>query len=318
VLFSEIASLRSTHDDMSARACDNCNMIMVNNADLWVVHSHVASLLDSARSKLRELKACSTLLGAYTSCPLLRSDLDAAVVEIRDLKHRLDHASRYTILTPPCVVCGSFKDELFHATKENTELKQEVAYLTTRLEKTVLSEKMIEEDLSRVEESATKSTYKLSVGFERCEKKGEKIDTKFVPSSNYHKEAKTIKPTKIHYPSNPKPSFKPKRDVKKETPKPRDKAFICMFCGRAGHLDEFCFWRKRIEKRHFNYTRNSYHTSSRVLSRFSHGPNHRSYGLGSRENNFLPRHFGYRPCPHRGDRLSCRPSFPARWSHTHF
>jgi hypothetical protein len=38
--------------------------------------------------------------------------------------------------------------------------------LTTCLEKTKLGEKMIEDDLSRVEESATKSTYKLSVGFE--------------------------------------------------------------------------------------------------------------------------------------------------------
>jgi hypothetical protein len=43
---------------------------------------------------------------------------------------------------------------------------------------------MIEEDLSRVEESATKSTYRLSVGFERCEKKGEKSAPKFVPSSS--------------------------------------------------------------------------------------------------------------------------------------
>jgi hypothetical protein len=33
-----------------------------------------------------------------------------------------------------------------------------------------LSKKIIEEDLNRVEESATKSTYKLGVGFERCEK----------------------------------------------------------------------------------------------------------------------------------------------------
>jgi hypothetical protein len=31
-----------------------------------------------------------------------------------------------------------------------------------------------------------------------------------------------------------------------------------MFCGRAGHLDEFCFRHKRIERRHFDYTRNSY------------------------------------------------------------
>jgi hypothetical protein len=46
--------------------------------------------------------------------------------------------------------------------------------LTAHLKKTILSEKMIEEELSQVEESATKSTYKLGVGFERCEKKGEK------------------------------------------------------------------------------------------------------------------------------------------------
>jgi hypothetical protein len=45
---------------------------------------------------------------------------------------------------------------------------------------------MIEDYLSRVEESATKSTYKLGVGFERCDDKGERSAPKFVPSSNYH------------------------------------------------------------------------------------------------------------------------------------
>jgi hypothetical protein len=67
--------------------------------------------------------------------------------------------------------------------------------LTARLEKTIFSEKMIEADLSQVEESATKSSYKLGVGFERCEKKGEKSAPKFVPSSNYHKEEEAPKPT---------------------------------------------------------------------------------------------------------------------------
>jgi hypothetical protein len=47
---------------------------------------------------------------------------------------------------------------------------------------------MIEDDLSRVEESATKSTDKMGVGFERCDDKGVKSAPKFVPSSNYHKE----------------------------------------------------------------------------------------------------------------------------------
>jgi hypothetical protein len=77
---------------------------------------------------------------------------------------------------------------------------------------------MIEDDLSRVEESATKSTYKLGIDFERCKDKGEKSSSKFVPSSNYHKEEETLKSTKTHYPSNSKPSFNPKREAKKETP----------------------------------------------------------------------------------------------------
>jgi regulator of replication initiation timing len=208
---SEIASLRSMHDDMSVKPCHNCIMIMVNYADLWPVHSHVGSLLDGARLELGELKARSTLLGACTTCPLLRSDLVASAIEIKDLKHKLDHSSCYNVLSPPCDVCSSLKGKLFHATKENTELQQEVAYLTARLQKTALSEKMIKGDLSRVEESATKSTYKLGVGFERYEDKGEKSAPKFIPSSTYHQEEKTIKSTKAHYPSNPKPSFNPKR-----------------------------------------------------------------------------------------------------------
>jgi hypothetical protein len=298
---------------MSAKPYDRCTMIMVNYADLWLIHSHVAGLLDSARLELRELKACSTLLGACTSCPLLRSDLEAAAIEIKDLKHKLDHSSHYTVLSPPCEACVSLKGKLLHATKENTELQQEVAYLTARLEKTALSEKMIEEDLSRVKESATKSTYKLGIGFERCEDKGDKSAPKFIPSSTYYGEEATIKSTKAQYSSNPKPSFNPKREARKETPKLREKAFVCMFCGRAGHLDEFCFWRKRIERRRVEYARDSYrdefidflphsyshvpphfysrasprtfsrafpHTSSSALPQFAHGPNHCSYGFG--------------------------------------
>jgi hypothetical protein len=121
---------------------------------------------------------------------MLRSDLEAHSVEIKELKHKLDHSSRYSVLSPPCETCGSLKGKHFHATKENTELKQEVAYLTSRLERTVVSEKMIEDDLNHVEESTTTSMYKLGVAFERCENKGENSAPKFVPSSNYHKKEK--------------------------------------------------------------------------------------------------------------------------------
>jgi hypothetical protein len=108
-------------------------------------------------------------------------------------------------------------------------------------------------------------------------------------------------------------------------------------------MDEFCFQCKKIEKRRFKYARNSYrdefidfpphfyshvpprsysraspHTSSRALPQFSHGPNHRSYGFGSRENCFVPRRFGYVPRPHRGDCTLRRPGFPTSGFHTCF
>jgi hypothetical protein len=65
--FFEIASLRSVHNDMSAEPCDNCMMIKVDYADLWLVHTKVASHLQGAKLELRELKAHSLLLGACTS-----------------------------------------------------------------------------------------------------------------------------------------------------------------------------------------------------------------------------------------------------------
>jgi hypothetical protein len=89
-----------------------------------------------------------------------------------------------------------------------------------------------------------------------------------------------------------------------------------MFYDRASHLDEFCFRRKRIERKHVEYARDSYHdeffdvppqfyshippcfyscasprTFLRALSQFAQGPNHRSYSFGPQENRFEPKHF---------------------------
>jgi hypothetical protein len=172
----------------------------------------------------------------------------------------------------------------------------------------------------------TKSTYRLGIEFGRCEKKGEKSDPKFIPSSSYHKEEEALKPTKAHYPSNPKSSFNPKRSVKRESPKPREEAFVCIFCFRC----------KKIERRHVEYARNSYRdefidfpprsyshfpphfyscvsprTFSRASPQFSYGPNHHSYDFGPRENCFEPRRLGYDTRPHRDDHFPCRPGFPA-------
>jgi hypothetical protein len=87
--FAEIASLQLMHNVMSARSCENCNMIMVNYADLWIVHTQVASQLKGAKLELKELKAHSLPLGACTSCPMLKYDLEACSIEIKELKQNL-------------------------------------------------------------------------------------------------------------------------------------------------------------------------------------------------------------------------------------
>jgi hypothetical protein len=88
------------HNDISVKPCDNYTMIMVNYVDLWLIHSHVASLLDCASFEIRDLKARSMLLGACTTYPLLRFDLEAFAIEIKDLKHQIAHSSCYSVFIP--------------------------------------------------------------------------------------------------------------------------------------------------------------------------------------------------------------------------
>jgi hypothetical protein len=95
----------------------------VNYATLWIVHTQVVSQLKGVKLELKELKAHSLLLGACTSCPMLKSDLQSCSIEIKELKQRLDHSSRYKVFSPPCVVCGTLKGKFLHATKDNSELK---------------------------------------------------------------------------------------------------------------------------------------------------------------------------------------------------
>jgi hypothetical protein len=92
------------HNDMCAQPCENCNMIRVNYADLWIVHTQVANQFNGAKLELKELKACSLLLGACTSCPMLKSDLEACSIEIKELKQILDHSSCCKVFSPPCEV----------------------------------------------------------------------------------------------------------------------------------------------------------------------------------------------------------------------
>jgi hypothetical protein len=121
--FAKIASLWLMHDDMSAKPCENCNMIMVNYADLWIVHTQFASQLKGVKLELKELRARSLLLGACLECPKLKLELDARSLKVKELETKLLEKPHISVTSPPYEVCGTLKDKLFHATKENIELK---------------------------------------------------------------------------------------------------------------------------------------------------------------------------------------------------
>jgi hypothetical protein len=69
-------------------------------------------------------------------------------LRLKNLSKDLTILLTIRFFSPPCEVCGTLKSKLLHATKENSELKQQASYLSARLERTKLSEKMIEDDLS--------------------------------------------------------------------------------------------------------------------------------------------------------------------------
>ena len=317
----ELASLRSLHNDMSAEECASCAVVMDDLVKLKEVHARVASQLEGAQKELDELKAKSIPSGVCDLCPRLVLEIIRRSLKARHLESKLNNSSRYTVVSPPCTVCVSLKGKLFNAVKENNELTQEVEYLSARLERNTQSEKLVEEDLSRVEESFTRTNHKLGLGFERCEKS--ESPTKFVRSSTYQIEEKTIKPKTIAYAPNPKPSFNPKKPKAQSSMPKTKRDFICMFCGREGHLDDFCFRRKRIERRQMALTRNTRHdefefSSSRFASRASRGYGHPSYGYNSRESGYMPRLHGYDPRSHRGVRPMQRRGFPQESSYHHF
>jgi hypothetical protein len=131
-------------------------------------------------------------LGACWESLKLKLELDTRSLNVKKLETKLLEKSHVSVSSSPCEGCVSLKGKLVHAINENIMLVQDVAYLTSWLERTKLSEKIIEEDLSRVDECVTHSIHKLGLGYERCEDKGG-ISTKFVPSSTYNDEEETLK-----------------------------------------------------------------------------------------------------------------------------
>jgi hypothetical protein len=53
---------------------------------------------------------------------MLEVELATHSLKVKELETKLLEKPR-VVTSPPCEVCGTLKGKLFHATKENTELK---------------------------------------------------------------------------------------------------------------------------------------------------------------------------------------------------
>jgi hypothetical protein len=89
-----------------------------------------------------------------------------------------------------------------------------------------LSEKIIEKDLSRFEESATKSIYKLGVGFERCEKRVRRVLLSlFLALAIIKKKKHSNQPNLITHPIQSHPSTQREKQGKK--PPSQERELLC-------------------------------------------------------------------------------------------
>jgi hypothetical protein len=100
------------------------------------MHAQVASQLESTICELDELKARSSLLGACLECPKLKLELDIRSLNVKKVETKLLEKLHISVTSSPCEICVSLKGKLVHVTNENTMLVQDVAYLTSQLERT--------------------------------------------------------------------------------------------------------------------------------------------------------------------------------------
>jgi hypothetical protein len=85
---------------MSAQPCENCNMIMMNYAQLWIVHTQVVSQLKGVKLELKELKARSLLLGAYLECPKVKLEFYTHSLKVKELETKLLEKPHFQSLHP--------------------------------------------------------------------------------------------------------------------------------------------------------------------------------------------------------------------------
>jgi flagellar biosynthesis chaperone FliJ len=270
---AQIDSLKSAPILTNEPECTDCSTFLGELTMLKENYASKVEELDVLRVELDEMKSRPSLLGAYTSCPVLQEKLDVSLVYAKSLEAQLKAPIPTSCST--CKINATKNMELAHYVDrlqdENDELRKMMGWLSAHEPQL----RMMIKAYKRYDGQALGSD---KVGEGSGENEGKISDIPELPNI-YHKNAYAPKPNPlrnrldttpappvfppqtdnfqkpIKFKSNlgkeffgkkgEKPSEEKPEPKENPKPKPKPKPFHCEHCGRDGHLAEFCFSRKR-------------------------------------------------------------------------
>jgi hypothetical protein len=232
--------------------------------------------LDVLRVELDEMKSRPSLLGAFTSCPVLHEKLDVSLVYARSLEAQLK--APIPTICSTCEINAVKNMELAHYADrlqdENDELRKLMGWLSSHepllmimietykrqdgeaLRANKVGEGSGESDIPEPPKTHHKNTFIPKPNHLRNQLDTTPAPLVFPPQNdNFQKliKFKSVLWNEFFGKKGEKPSEEKLSEEKPEPkenpkPKPKPKLFYCEHCGRDGHLAEFCFRRKHEER----------------------------------------------------------------------
>ena len=281
-LESELASARSHAPVISDEPeCPFCDAHLADLVALKEKHMTCLDDLEGARVEIAELKSRSSLLGACTSCPALHAQLLESRTMISDLEAQLkspiaNSCSACDVVDLKNVELAQHVDRLQN---ENDELRQCLGWLSghePQLKMMIAGFKRADgrglgsEKVGECSSEKTNPTTNIPTPPQKAT-----VKNSFTPKPNHLRNKLDTTPDPPQFPLKTN-NFQKKvtfvrsescqeseKPQSRENPKPI--RFHCDHCGKDGHIEEFC-WRKRRELRREKELGNKdrYYSSHRV------------------------------------------------------
>jgi predicted nucleic acid-binding Zn-ribbon protein len=273
----EIDSLKASPVVSDETDCADCSIFLADLALFKEKHASKCEELDVLRVEVAEVKARPALLSACTSCPVLHEKIVEMHADTVSLEAKLKEPIPTSCST--CEMHALKNLEIAHYVDrlqdENDELRKLMGLLFAHEPQLRI---MIE--TFKWQNGEGLGANKVSEGSEENIPEPQKTHHKndFPPKPNHLRNRLDTTPAAPVFPpqtndfqkpikflstsgkvffgkesekaSEEKPVEKPSGKKLNEQPKPKPKLvrFHCVYCGKEGHKDEFCFKRKREER----------------------------------------------------------------------